>query len=66
MQNAMKLAADIIGSQAALARVLGVQRSTVNSWIWGRNKIPAEIAVKIENLTNAQISRKELRPDLFD
>ncbi|MDK4528027.1 Cro/CI family transcriptional regulator [Kingella kingae] len=66
MRNAVKLAADFAGSQAALARVLGVQRSTVNSWIQGRNKIPPETAIKIEHLTHSQITRKNLRPDLFD
>lgn len=66
MQNALRMAVSLIGSQASLAKQLGVQRSTVNSWIHGRNKIPPEAAIKIEKLTNSKVKKKELRPDLFD
>ena len=66
MQNALRMAVSLIGSQASLARQLGVQRSTVNSWIHGRNKIPPEAAIKIEKLTNSKVKKKELRPDHFD
>lgn len=65
MQQAIRMAAQFAGSQAALARELGVQRSTVNSWIMGRNKIPPETAIKIEQYTNFLVTRQELRPDLF-
>lgn len=66
MHKTLQLAVDLFGSQASLARQLGVKRSTVNSWIHGRNKIPPEAAIKIEKLTNCKIKRNELRPDLFD
>ncbi|RPD83209.1 helix-turn-helix domain-containing protein [Neisseria weixii] len=66
MRKALQAAIDFFGSQASLARKLGVQRSTVNSWVHGRNKIPPEAAVKIEKLTGFQVKKKELRPDLFD
>lgn len=66
MQVAIKAAADFVGSQAALARALGVQRTTVNAWIMGRNRIPAEKAVQIEQITNKVVTKKDLRPDLFD
>lgn len=66
MQNALQTAVFLIGSQASLARQLGVQRSTVNSWIHGRNRIPPEAAIKIEKLTNSKVKKSELRPDLFD
>ncbi|WP_373700718.1 transcriptional regulator [Neisseria dentiae] len=66
MQNALQAAVNLVGSQASLARKLGVQRSTVNSWIHGRNKIPPEAAIKIEKITDSKVTKKELRPDLFD
>ncbi|OSI10938.1 MULTISPECIES: transcriptional regulator [Neisseria] len=65
MQNAILCAVHFIGSQAALARKLGVQRSTVNSWVKGRNKIPPDVAVRIEKLTDGAIRRQDLRPDLY-
>ncbi|WP_060537008.1 transcriptional regulator [Kingella kingae] len=66
MQKAIKAAAAFVGSQAALARELGVQKATVNAWVKGRNRVPAEKAVQIEQLTNKTVTRKDLRPDLFD
>ncbi|WP_315540425.1 YdaS family helix-turn-helix protein [Eikenella corrodens] len=53
-----------LGSQAELAKRLGKKRSTINSWVKGRNKIPAEVAVEIEGL-RIGVSRKDLRPDLW-
>lgn len=66
MRKAILFAANIIGSQSLLAKKLGVHRTTVNSWIHGRNQIPAETAIRIEKLTNSAITRKDLRPDLFE
>lgn len=51
------------GTQAKAARELKVARQTINSWTKGRNKIPAEKAVLIEQKTG--IDRRELRPDLW-
>lgn len=66
MQNAILFAASVVGSQALLAKELGVHRTTVNSWVHGRNKIPAETAIKIEKITNFAVTRQDLRPDLFE
>lgn len=52
------------GSQAKAAKGLEVTRQTVNSWVKGRSRIPAEKAVFIEKITG--ISRRELRPDLWE
>lgn len=51
------------GTQAKTAQNLGVKRQTVNSWVKGRNKIPAETVILIEEKTG--INRSELRPDLW-
>ncbi|WP_434779058.1 transcriptional regulator [Neisseria sp. Ec49-e6-T10] len=53
------------GSQAALGRQLGLQRSAINSWVKKRSIIPAETAISIEKITNGAVSREDLRPDLF-
>ncbi len=52
------------GSQAEAAKQLCVTRQTVNGWVKQRNRIPAEMAVLIEQKTG--INRKEFRPDLWD
>ena len=62
-RSAIGKAVDVAGGQAALARMLGVNRSTVNSWVKKRNRVTAETAKKIEVITG--IKREDLRPDLF-
>lgn len=63
--NHLEKAIRAAGGQAALAEKLGKKkRSTVNSWVKGRNKMPAEIAVEIEKLGYG-VRREELRPDVF-
>ena len=62
-RSAIGKAVDVAGGQAALARMLGVSRSTVNSWVKRRNRVTAETAKKIEVITG--IKREDLRPDLF-
>ena len=62
-KSAIGKAVDVAGGQAALARMLGVSRSTVNSWVKKRNRVTAETAKKIEVITG--IKREDLRPDLF-
>ena len=62
-KSAIGKAVDVAGGQAALARMLGVSRSTVNSWVKKRNRVTAETAKKIEVITS--IKREDLRPDLF-
>ena len=62
-KSAIGKAVDVAGGQAALAIMLGVSRSTVNSWVKKRNRVTAETAKKIEVITG--IKREDLRPDLF-
>lgn len=52
------------GSQAKTAKELQITRQTVNGWVKGRNRIPAEKVVLIEKITG--IPRSELRPDLWN
>ncbi len=52
-----------IMSKAELARQLGITPMAVSQW---RNRdIPAKYVLKIEALTKGQISRYEMRPDLY-
>jgi len=65
--HAIQTAARILGNQAALARALGVTPVTVGQWLrpdiaTGR-AVPPKQCVRIERLTNGQVTRRELRPD---
>jgi DNA-binding transcriptional regulator YdaS (Cro superfamily) len=62
MMNAIKHAAEIIGSQRALAEALGVTSGAVSQWAEGR--VPFEHCIPIERLTNGAVRCEELRPDV--
>ena len=56
-------AADIIGSQTALAAVLGVSKGAVSQWKDEDRRVPAAHCVAIEQHTKGAITRRDLRPD---
>lgn len=57
-------AAEILGSQKALADHLGVTRGAVNQWKDPGRKVPAEHCPEIERATGAVVRCEELRPDV--
>ena len=54
----------IVGSQAALARLLGVSTPTVNQWVKGTRRVPEERCSEIEEATGHRVTCEQLRPDL--
>lgn len=58
-------AADIIGSQTALAAVLGVSKGAVSQWKDENRRVPAAHCLSIERATNGTVTRRDLRPDDF-
>ncbi len=54
----------VFGSQAEIARQLNVTRSCVNKWFM-RKRIPPEHVIPIERLAKHQVTRFEIRPDLY-
>lgn len=61
--NPLSKAAKIVGSRAALARDLGVTGESVRKWELRRP--PAERCLAIERATGGQVTRYDLRPDIF-
>ena len=53
-----------MGSIAAIARGLEVTPQTVNDWIYEKQQAPVIHCGRIEKLTG--VSRKKLRPDIFN
>lgn len=64
---AVQAAVRIFGSQAALARALGVTPVAVGQWLNPENSkgrgVPAKQCVRIEKLTDCAVTRRDLRPD---
>ncbi len=54
-----------LGSQAELARLLEVGDTTLSYWRRVRRELPAEMAIKLEKVTNGRFTRYFTRPDLF-
>lgn len=56
-------AANIVGSQTALAAVLGVSKGAVSQWKDEDRRVPAAHCVSIERATKGTVTRRDLRPD---
>lgn len=56
-------AIDIVGSQTAFGRLLGVSQMSVSRWSRGLVAFPPEHVLTVERETG--VSRHELRPDVY-
>lgn len=60
-KHPVELAADAVGSQKALAKLLEITPQAVSKW--KEDKIPAERVLDVERVSG--VRRALLRPDLF-
>lgn len=63
--QALHRAAEILGSQAALARAIGRTQQAVNGVFSRGAEPPAEWCLPIERATGGKVTRHELRPDIY-
>jgi DNA-binding transcriptional regulator YdaS (Cro superfamily) len=59
----LRAAIEKLGSQAALAELVGVRQPAVSKWLAKGAPLPAEFVLRVEAETG--ISRHELRPDVY-
>src|SRR6266403_3216996 len=52
------------GKDTDLARLLGISQSAVSQWKI-KQRVPLRRALQIEALTGGQVTKEELRPDVF-
>lgn len=57
-------AVSILGSQTAIARLFGIKPQAVQLWC-SSGKVPAERVLDIEKATQGQVTRHDLRPDIY-
>lgn len=58
-------AVDVAGSQKALATALNVKPALVSQWVTGHRPVAAHHCLPIEQATGGQVTRHDLRPDVF-
>lgn len=63
--EALRVAKELIGSEAALAEVVGVKQPSVNYMLNNGKKVPAEWCIPIEEATDGEVTRHQLRPDIY-
>jgi len=61
--EALQAAVAAVGSQSAMARLIGLSQAAVWRWLDRKQSLPAEHVLTVEAATG--ISRHELRPDLY-
>lgn len=64
--SAMQRAAQVVGGQAALAKILKVSPQAVNQWVRGERPVPPEQCAAIEKATAGEVMARDLRPDLAE
>ena len=62
IDSAIKRAANAVGGQSALARILKCSPQAVQRWC-ANGQVPAKRVVEVERAT--KVRREELRPDLY-
>lgn len=56
---------EVLGSQAELARQLGIKPPTVSQWFTEKRPVPPRFCIPIEQATSGAVTRYDLRPDVF-
>lgn len=62
--QALSRAVEIAGSQAALAEKIGKKQPQIAMWL-KRGTVDPAYCIAIEEATGAQVTRYDLRPDVF-
>ena len=64
--SALARAIEIVGSQDKLAAKLNVSQPLISYWLLrSRKGVTAEWCAAIERATDGQVTREQLRPDIF-
>lgn len=61
--EALSRAVGIVGSQVALAKILGKSQPHIYKWLNSPNGVPPEHCFSIEQATAGLVTRRDLRPD---
>lgn len=62
---ALRRCIEILGSQRAVAAVVGVKQPSVNYALNKSGLVPAEWCIPLESATGGAVTRQDLRPDIY-
>lgn len=65
VQTLIEKAVKSVGSQAKLATAAGCSQQLISQLLAGKVGVTAETALKIDEATKGEISKHDLRPDIF-
>ena len=66
-QDVIKKAFDIFGeTQKEFAQACGVSQGLISQFLTGAKRPGWRTCQKIEQITNGQVTRQQLRPDIFE
>lgn len=54
-----------VGGQSELARRIGKTQGHISSWLRRDAKVPAECVLAVESACDGEVTRYELRPDIY-
>lgn len=63
MPHPIDIAAQVVGSEAAIAALLGISKAAVNQWKDEGRGVPIQHCYPIEQATGSKVMRWDLRPD---
>jgi UDP-N-acetylglucosamine 1-carboxyvinyltransferase len=63
--QALEKAIEIAGGQSALGRLINRDQKAIWAWLNTTQKVPAEDVLSIEAAVNGQVTRHDLRPDIY-
>jgi DNA-binding transcriptional regulator YdaS (Cro superfamily) len=64
METSIEKAARLVGSQTALAKELQITPQAVQQWV-ASGKPPSNRCIAIEKAVSGEVTRYDLRPDVF-
>jgi len=65
-RKALLKAIEIVGGQAAMARALKISQNAVWLWVHRTGRCPLRWVIEIEKLTDGEVSRRDLAPEMYE
>lgn len=64
-KNALFKAVELMGGQTKAAKTLNTSQARIWNWLWRDSAVPAEFVLAIEREVDFQITKSDLRPDIY-